>query len=102
MGKKEVDGRVIKKLMFKKESCSTNSKLLDMKPNKDLDSLPVEIKCQILQFLPVRDVKSVIKLNRGWRQLCQEPGLWRNLHLNITSRSGLFIKDILQVYNQNL
>ena len=97
MGKKEVDGKIIKKLMFKKEICSTNTKLVEMKSNKDLGSLPVEIKCQILQLLPVKDVKSVMRLNREWSQLCQEPGLWRNLQLNITSRSGLYIKDILHL-----
>jgi len=72
-----------------------SNKTHDLLQSSNLTRLPVEIKLKLLKYLPTRDLRSIIRVNRTWRQVGDDPVLWRDVPVKISSRASGFISDIL-------
>ena len=51
-----------------------------------LHLLPSEVLLKIFQYLPYRDLNSLVLVSRRFRQLAGDPLLWRNFHFQLTSK----------------
>ena len=51
-----------------------------------LHLLPSELLLKIFQYLPYRDLNSLVLVSRRFRHLAGDPLLWRNFHFQLNSK----------------
>ena len=51
-----------------------------------LHLLPSELILKIFQYLPYRDLNSLVLVSRRFRHLAGDPLLWRNFHFQLNSK----------------
>merc|ERR1719208_223227 len=74
---------------------SSKNKSSDLMKNCTLNSLPAEIKLELLKYLPVRDLRSIVRVSRAWRHVGEDPHLWSQTRVRITTRAASFLSDII-------
>jgi len=52
----------------------------------DISLLPAELRLKILGYLSLYQLKMVVRVNRRWREMGEDPFLWKNISLVISSR----------------
>ena len=65
--------------------------------NCDISLLPAELRMKILAYLSLYQLKMVVRVNRRWREMGEDPFLWKNLSLVISSRTQPVIRQILKM-----
>ena len=65
-----------------------------MTPQNNLVTLPPEIKLAILKLLTFRDLCSLSRVCRVWRQATDEPQLWKRCRLRINTRDMQAVKNL--------
>jgi len=65
--------------------------------NCDISLLPVELRLKILTLLSIYQLKVVVRVNRRWKEMGEDPILWRNLHLVISSKTQPVLRQILMM-----
>ena len=63
--------------------------------NSDISLLPVELRLKILSLLPLYQLKMVLRVSRGWKEMGEDPILWKNLNLVISGRTQPVLNQIL-------
>jgi len=63
----------------------------------DISSLPVELRLKILSFLPLYQLKMVVRVNRKWREMGEDAFLWKKLNLVISNKTQSVLTHILKM-----
>ena len=63
----------------------------------DLSNLPPELRLKILSFLSHHELKMVVRVNRRWREMGEDPLLWRRLRLVVLSRTQPVMEQVLRI-----
>ena len=63
----------------------------------DISLLPAELRLKILAYLSHYQLKMVVRVNRRWREMGEDPYLWKNISLAISSRTQPVIGQILKM-----
>jgi len=63
----------------------------------DICFLPVELRLKILSLLPIYQLKTVLRVNRRWKEMGEDPFLWRNLKLVISSKTLSVVRQLLKM-----
>eukprot|EP00092_Neocalanus_flemingeri_P021617 GFUD01023447.1.p1 GENE.GFUD01023447.1~~GFUD01023447.1.p1 ORF type:complete len:352 (+),score=137.57 GFUD01023447.1:47-1102(+) len=61
-----------------------------------LSCLPAELRLKILSFLSHHELKMVVRVSRRWREMGEDPVLWRRLRLVVSSRTQPVIEQVLR------